>query len=102
LTEESAGTYAGTTGARAGDERSSTTHQELLRHIRNITPEIVDEARKHLEAGESIEDILRYLQESGADAIDSIIFMRAFCGMSTKQAQTTLHSSDAWSELRGR
>jgi hypothetical protein len=67
---------------------------------RKITPAIVDEARKCVEAGGSVEDMLGFLRDNGANAIDSIIVLRAFFHLSLKDARVMLHSSETWSELR--
>lgn len=69
---------------------------------RRINPSIASEAGRRLDGGGTVEDALAYLRASGATATDSIIFMRLYCGMSAKEAQTILHSSETWSELRGR
>jgi hypothetical protein len=64
-----------------------------------ITPAMVEEARGLLEAGGSIEDMLRYLRDNGAGAIDSIIALRALLNMSMAEAQQTLHESKTWHDL---
>jgi hypothetical protein len=44
--------------------------------------------------------MLGFLRDNGANAIDSIIVLRAFFHLSLKDARVMLHSSETWSELR--
>jgi hypothetical protein len=91
-----------TRGAKEGSKQSDPMDFDWQWENRQITPAIVDEAKKRLDARGSMEDTLRYLRDNGAMPINSIIVLRRLFNLSLKEARIILHSSETWSELRDR
>lgn len=67
--------------------------------LRTVTSTTIEEARRRMEDGDSVDGVLGFLRSAGASPIDSILVLRAFYGLSARQAQYVLHSSEAWPEL---
>jgi hypothetical protein len=65
------------------------------------TPSVpIDEARRMLAKGQTIEDVWRRLRDAGFDMIDSKRFTMAITGMSSPEAGRALYESETWADMR--
>ena len=62
---------------------------------------LLDEARRRLGSGQDLQDVPRFLRASGCSMTDSIKATMRLTGASLAQAKRTVHTSEAWSDLRG-
>jgi hypothetical protein len=65
----------------------------------NLKQEVIDDARRLAGGGASLEMILMFLRERGANKIDSIKLIRALYGKTMPEAKEIVDHSSVWSDL---
>jgi hypothetical protein len=65
----------------------------------NLKQEVIDDARRLAGGGASVEMILMFLRERGANKIDSLKVIRALYGKTMPEAKEIVDHSSAWSDL---
>lgn len=67
---------------------------------KDVSEQLFNQSLAMLEAGESVEHVLRLLKANGVNAIGSIAALRRLLGIDVGEAQELLYWSECWKQMR--
>jgi hypothetical protein len=62
--------------------------------------DFIIECRRRHDAGNSIEDLIKYLRDEGCSKIDSMSILISGCGIGLGEAKRVIHFSPTWSDRK--